>query len=170
MRECLDEGTLERLFVGEGRAAQQRHVESCPECALRLRRIGRDVESIREALFADPPRELVRRASRARPLRPVLGALVLGAAVACVAALLWVRPRSLEPTASPSELASFVHTASQALFSAVEGEPDTTANPRAEQLAALGAALTGGRPCTLEDQLDAEPCDAQDVTTLAQGF
>ncbi|HBZ72332.1 MAG TPA: hypothetical protein DEP35_22405 [Deltaproteobacteria bacterium] len=170
MRECPDEGTLERLFVGEGRAAEQRHVESCRECAMRLRRIERDVERIREALFADPPRELVRRASPARPLRPLLGVVALGAAAACAAALLWVRPRALEPTESPSELASFVQTASQALLLAVEEEPDTTVNSREEQLAALGAAITGGRPCTLDDQLDAEPCDPQDVTTLAQGW
>ncbi len=170
MRECLDERTLERLFAGEGRAAEQRHVETCPECALRLRWIEQEVSHIREALFADPPRELLRSGSPVRPLRPLLGALVLGAAALCVATVLWVRPRTLEATGSPSELASFVQTASQALFPAVEEEFDTTANPRAEQLTALGAALTGGRPCTLEDQLDAEPCDAQDVTTLAQAW
>lgn len=169
MRECPDDRTLERLFAGEGRAAQRRHLAACPECALRMRRIEQDVERIREALFEDPPLELLRR-SPGRPARPLLGVLVLGAAAACVAAVLWVRPVTMEPTGSPFELAGFMHTASQALFPAIEEDSGAVASPRVAQLAALGTALTGERPCTLEDQLDAESCDAQDVTTLAQGW
>lgn len=165
MRDCPDDRTLERLFVGEGSGAQRHHLAGCPECALRMRRIERDVERIREALFEDPPLELLRR-SAARPARPLLGALVLGAAAACVAAVFWMRPFAAEPPGNPFELAGFVHTASQALFPAIEEDPGTIASP----LATLGVALTGERPCTFGDPLDAESCDAQDVTTLAQGW
>ncbi|HYB13179.1 MAG TPA: hypothetical protein VEG67_06890 [Myxococcota bacterium] len=171
MRDCPDERTLERLYVGEGRAAQRRHVASCPECAGRMRRIDRDLEQIREVLFEDPPLELIRRRAFP-PARSLLGALALGAAAAaCAAALLWTRPPGvLQPLESPAELAGFVHTASQAVFPTLEEDASAVANPRAVQLAALGAALTGGRPCTAEDQLDTNSCDVQDVTTLAQGW
>jgi len=169
MRSCPDERTLERLFVGEGREAEQRHVEGCPGCALRMRRIERDLERIREALFADPPFELARHRSRVPALRPRLAALGLAAA-ACVALLLWTRPFTVQATGSPSELAGFDDTASQALFPVIDEESGAAASPGAAQLAALGAALMGGRPCTLEDQLDVDSCDAEEVTTLAQGW
>jgi hypothetical protein len=167
MRDCPDERTLERLFVGEGRAKEERHVAACPECALRMRRIARDLERIREALFEDPPPELLRQRSLGRPARPVLGALVLGAAAACVAAVLWVHLGAGVSIESPSELPGPL---SQLLFPAIDEDSAGLANPRAAQLAALGAALTGGSPCTLEDVLDTSSCDAQDVTTLAEGW
>ncbi|HME68535.1 MAG TPA: hypothetical protein VKM54_01540 [Myxococcota bacterium] len=168
MKDCPDERTLERLFVGEGRARPARHVAACPECALRMRRIEQDLERIREALFADPPPELIRKGSRGRPARPLLSALVLGTAAACVAAVLWVRPFAVETTGSRSEITGFVQSLSDAIW--FEEDPGAIANQRAVQLAALGTALTGGRPCTLEDQLDTNACDAQDVTTLAEGW
>jgi len=170
MRNCPDERTLERLFVGEGREAEQRHVEGCPGCALRMRGIERDLERIREALFADPPLELARPRVLGLALRPRLGALALVAAAACAALLLWPRPFAVEATGSSSELAGFVDTASQALFPTIDEEAGAVAAPKTAQLAALGAALMGARPCTLEDQLDADSCDAQEVTTLAQGW
>ena len=168
MRQCPDERTLERMFVGEGSGRHARHVAACPECALRMRRIERDLERIRDALFADPPPALDRHVLRGRPARPLLSALALGAAAACVAAVLWVRPFAVEATGSPSEYPGFVHNASQALFPALEEEAG--ANQGAVQLAAVGAALMGGRPCTLEDQLDTSSCDVQDVTTLAESW
>jgi hypothetical protein len=170
MRNCPDERTLERLFVGEGREAERRHVEGCPGCALRMRRIERDLERIREALFADPPLELAQPRSRGRALRPRLAALALVAAAACTAVVLWTRPFTVEKTGSPSELAGFADTASEALFPAIDEASSAAASPKAAQLAALGAALRGERPCTLEDQLDTDSCDAQEVTTLAQGW
>jgi len=170
MRGCPDERTLELLFVGGGSAAQRRHAAACPECALRMRRIDRDLEQIREVLFEGPPLGMIRRRAFP-PARSMFGALVLGAAAACVAALLWLRPAPVGlPTEGPSELAGFVNTASQALFPSLEEEPSTLSNPRAVQLAALGAALTGGRPCTAADQVDTSSCEVQDVTTLAQGW
>jgi hypothetical protein len=167
MRNCPNEGTLERLFVGERSAAEERHVAACPECALRMRRIEQDLARIREALFEDPPLELLRQRSLARRARPLLGALVLGAAAAGLAAVLWVHPVPVESLENPSELPGLV---SQLLFPALEGDSGGLANPRAVQLAALGAALTGGNPCTLEDVLDTNSCDTQDVTTLAEGW
>jgi hypothetical protein len=167
MRDCPDEGALERLFVGGRSAAEERHVAGCPECVLRMRRIERDVERIREALFEDPPLELLRRRSLGRRARPLLGALVLGAAAACVAAVLWVHPVRVESIENPSELPGLV---SQLLLPAIEGDSGALANPRAVQLAALGTALTGGSLCTLEDVLDTNSCDPQEITTLAEGW
>lgn len=166
MRDCPDEGTLEQLFVGAGRAAEELHVAACPECTLRMRRIERDLERIREALFEEPPLELLRQRSRGGRARPLLGALVLGAAAACVAAVLWVQPVAVESIANPPDIS----VASLALFPTLEEDPGAVANPRTVQLAALSAALSGGSPCTLEDVLDTSSCDAQDVTTLAAGW
>ena len=170
MRQCPDERTLERLFAGDGRSRNARHVAACPECALRMRQIEQDLGRIREALFADPPPALVRHASRGRPGRALVPALALGAAAACVAAVLWVRPLAPEATGKPSELSGLVQNASQALFPALEEDAGAAANPSAVQLAALGAALIGGRPCTVEDHLDTSSCEVQDVTTLAESW
>jgi hypothetical protein len=163
MRECPDERTLERLFVGERLAAQERHVTGCPQCALRMRRIEQDLTRIREALFQDPPQELLRPAARRLPVRPVFGALVLAAAAACLAVVFWTQPASRETNENRSELPGFVHTASQALFPGVDDDSGGISNPHATQLAALGVALSGGRPCTVEDQSDTDSCDVQDV-------
>jgi len=170
MRDCPNERTLERLFVGEGHAREFAHLRECPECALRMRRIERDLERIREALFADPPRELVGRGVRGRTPRPLRSALVLGAAAACVGALLWVaKPVPvLEQTTDRSQSAVPLPSVSEALFPDLVEDSATGENQGTVQLAALGTALRGERPCTLEDQWDTGTCDGQDVTTLAE--
>jgi hypothetical protein len=161
MRDCPDERTLERLCVGDGRPWEVEHLAACPDCALRMRRIERDLERIREALFADPPPHVLRQGARGPSLGPLLPALALCAAAACVALLLWLRAIPVEGQGS-FDADSVV---ADALFpSAVEN--GAGANQGMVQLAALGSALRGDRPCTLEDQLDTDACDAQDVATL----
>ncbi|HKE11574.1 MAG TPA: hypothetical protein VKE73_08385 [Myxococcota bacterium] len=170
MRDCPNERTLERLFVGEGHAREFAHLRECPECALRMRRIERDLERIREALFADPPRELVGRGVRGRTPRPLRSALVLSAAAACVGALLWIAkpvPVLDQATERPAS-AGALPTVSEALFPDLVEDSAVGENQRTVQLAALGTALRGERPCTLEDQWDTDTCDGQDVTTLAE--
>ena len=170
MRDCPNERTLERLFVGDGHEREFAHLRECPECALRMRRIERDLERIREALFADPPHELLGRGVRGRTPRPLLSTLVLGAAAACVGALLWVaKPVPvLEQTTDRSQSAVALPSVSEALFPDLVEDSATGENQGTVQLAALGTALRGERPCTLEDQWDTGTCDGQDVTTLAE--
>ena len=135
-----------------------------------MRRIERDLERIREALFADPPRELVGRGVRGRTPRPLRSALVLGAAAAGVGARLWVaKPVPvLEQTTDRSQSAVALPSVSEALFPDLVEDSATGENQGTVQLAALGTALRGERPCTLEDQWDTGTCDGQDVTTLAE--
>jgi hypothetical protein len=170
MRDCPNERALERLFVGDGRAREFAHVRTCPECALRMRRIERDLEHIREALFAEPPRELVRRGVRGRTLRPLVPALVLSAAAACVGALLFVAMRVpvLDRGTDAPQAAAVVGSVSEALFPDLGEDSVAGANQGTVQLAALGTALTGDRPCTPEDQWDTDACEGRDVTTLAE--
>jgi hypothetical protein len=159
MRDCPDERTLERLFVGDGRPWEVHHLATCPDCALRMRRIERDFERIRQALFAEPPPQVLRRGARGRPLSPLLPALALSAAAACVALLLWLRPLPVEG-GGPLEADRVV---ADALFPSAVEDAGAGANQGTVQLAALGTALEGDRPCTLEDQLDTDGCDSQNV-------
>jgi hypothetical protein len=135
-----------------------------------MRRIARDLERIREALFADPPRELFGRGVRGRTPRPLLSALALSAAAACVGALLWVAVRVPvpDPATETPETAAVLPSASEALFPRLVEDSAVGENQRTVQLAALGSALRGDRPCTLEDQWDTDACEGQDVTTLAE--
>jgi hypothetical protein len=125
-----------------------------------MRRIERDLERIREALFADPPPQLVRHGWRGRPLTPLLSALALSGAAACVALLLWMRPLPVG-SAGSSDADSVI---ADALFPSVVEDAGAGTSQAMVQLAAFGTALRGDRPCTLEDQLDTEACEMQDAT------
>jgi hypothetical protein len=135
-----------------------------------MRRIERDLERIREALFADPPHELLGRGVRGRTPRPLLSTLVLGAAAACVGALLWVAVRApvLHQATQGPETAAVLPTVSQALFPDLLEDSAGGENQGTVQLAALGSALRGDRPCTVEDQWDTDSCEGQDVTSVTE--
>ena len=82
MKGCLNEERLYALYKNESDSADRAHVESCPECAAKLKALAADLDLISNALLNSPP---PRRAHRPRLAFP--GLAFQGWALAAAAVL-----------------------------------------------------------------------------------
>ncbi|HXJ82224.1 MAG TPA: hypothetical protein VMS64_26525 [Candidatus Methylomirabilis sp.] len=123
MSRCLSDKALMRLVAELGTAAERSHVATCAACAARQRRVGHDLDRIRQVLLttSEPPRHVTqsRRWS-------VVG--VTGLAAVAVAALVWIEVavwntiQPAEDPASTEQVEAALEDVTAALFS-VDGEP-----------------------------------------------
>jgi hypothetical protein len=96
MRTCLEDQTLLSLYGGEGTGAERTHLAECHACAERYRRLGRDLETITQALRGEPPETV------GRSLSPFAARWVPAAAVLALAlTLVWVGVEIWSPSDLP---------------------------------------------------------------------
>ncbi|MBI2529259.1 MAG: hypothetical protein HYY95_16315 [Candidatus Rokubacteria bacterium] len=153
MSRCLSDKALTQAQAGLGSPAEQAHLESCPNCAWRLRALARDLAVIGRVL-ATTREPLTRTVPTARRWLPA----ALGASALAFAALLWVevavwRAMTVVPPPLLTEEASAMLTEVSAALFSVRGY--ATATAEAEELL-----LTGESE---EDEEDGESeCDGPD--------
>jgi len=116
MNPCLEDKTLFLISEGEVSEEQRSHLLSCPACAERYQKMGRDLRFITQALQQDPP--ALRIATRA-PI--VYKSLPLAAGVLLAIALLWGESRLSRPDSSleqslNGDVSQFLEQVSDAIF------------------------------------------------------
>ena len=142
MSRCLRDRSLWLLSEGGGTQAQRAHVETCPHCARRFRRLARDLVVLGQALREMPPSHAAPHHQRALYLRWLPVAALLAISLAWVGGGLEVwRP-------APPAIAVDVHD---------------------EAVSYLQAALDGNWPCDGQEPFFHLDCDQQAFTLLEGG-
>ena len=114
MSRCLSERAMMHLIAGEGRDAQRAHLAVCPQCDVRYRAIGRDLDRVTQVLLHTEPQH------RPPSLLARYWMPATAAAVAALALLVWVEItvwRAVTPT-QPEEVTAFLSDLSATMFSA----------------------------------------------------
>ncbi len=158
MNQCLRERALLRIFLHEGTSAEQAHLRLCADCAEHYDLLLEDLEAIRRALQAPPPRVSPIRGALPRRVQWMTAAIAVAALGMLILSVAWLRRSSrMQVAAHVGSASTFATDLSNALF-------PTSDTGEVLQLAAeapyLEAALEMGQPCT-QDRFFAGQCDDQ---------